>query len=210
MADWHSISEWLSCGVALCEDVNSPVTEFHPRRVGWRRHFALHGVELKYRGAEYVNGGCVGVERKNLQFLENWWSLSQYMAEVIGGLGTAKVDSGSAFLGKGFGNCFDCSDQDALNAAIEMTGSADFSILPRTAMAFSPGDHVLPHALGRNKPWRKSYLLEAMRGLPPTPADKAFWACVGGPLQSIGRKQLPWARATLLIATALSRLYRRA
>src|SRR5262249_15779663 len=40
---WGFFLDWAQCGVALCEDVNSPLGENHPRRVGWRRHFGEHG-----------------------------------------------------------------------------------------------------------------------------------------------------------------------
>ena len=34
---WQFVGDWLSCGVTLCEDVNSPLSASHPRRIGWQR-----------------------------------------------------------------------------------------------------------------------------------------------------------------------------
>ncbi len=206
---WRYFQDWLGCGIALCEDVNSPVGRNHPRRIGWRRYFGARGRHLAYRGDEYVNGGCVGVNREQAAFLETWAELTRGMADEIGGLSAAKVDNGLGFAGKGFADCFDCSDQDALNATLELYRDAPFSILPRIAMAFAPGEPLLPHALGRNKPWRKNYLKEVAAGFPPTTADKAFWRHAGGPLRSVGTARRRLTRAALSMATAISRVYRR-
>ena len=131
------------------------------------------------------------------------------MADVIGGLGAAKIAGGTPLRQTGFASCFDCSDQDALNAAVEMTGDTDYSILPRAAMAFAPGTTVLPHALGRNKPWRKSYLRESLRGNAPTAADKAFWENVDAPLSSMSASQVRRKKIALSMASAIGRCYRR-
>jgi hypothetical protein len=207
---WGYLVDWLSCGVALCEDINSPIERDHPRRVGWRRHFGTCGAKLEFRTAAYVNGGCIGVTRENVRFLANWQFLSQRMAETIGGLGAAAIEGGAEFRESGFAGCFDKSDQDALNASIEMSSGFDLSILPRTAMGFDAGATVLPHALGARKPWRRRYVREALAAaLPPTTADKAFWANADGPLRSMSRGRVSRTRRALRVASALGRFYRR-
>jgi hypothetical protein len=131
------------------------------------------------------------------------------MAELTGGLGAAKVGNAQAFAARGFANCFDCSDQDALNATLEACHTVPFSILPRSAMAFESGEWLLPHAIGRDKPWRKNFLAEAAGGRPPTGADKVFWSSVNGPLRSMGSARRLRARLSLKIASVVSRFYRR-
>src|SRR5690606_17172698 len=37
---WGLFEKWVLCGVALCEDVNSPMLENYPRRIAWRNIFA--------------------------------------------------------------------------------------------------------------------------------------------------------------------------
>jgi hypothetical protein len=206
---WQFLLDWMSCGVALCEDVNSPLGRDHPRRVGWRRHFGVDGVALEFRTDAYVNGGCVGVLRSDLGFLENWRRLTLYMAQIIGGLGASQLEGGGELRQAGMARCFDRSDQDALNAAIEATGGLSYSILPRAAMGFCPGVAVVPHALGTRKPWRRSYLLEALSGFAPTTADKAFWRNVDGPLFSMSRAAIWRARSALSVASGAARIYRR-
>lgn len=209
VSPWQFVADWLTCGVALCEDINSPLAPNHPRRMGWRRYFGDRGLALEYRADAYVNGGCCGVSRDDIRFLENWRRLSQLMSELIGGLATAKIEGGAGFRQVGFASCFDSSDQDALNAAVEMTGGMSYSVLPRAAMGFTPGAAVLPHALGAKKPWRKKFLREALGGFPPIAADKAYWQYADAPLQSMSPSRLRAARAALLLASALGRFYQR-
>ena len=207
---WQFIADWLSCGVTLCEDVNSPMSVTHPRRIGWQRYFLQYGITLGRTATDaYVNGGCVGVSRAQLAFLENWKLLGHLMAETIGGLGVAKLDNGQSFAQKGFAGCFDCSDQDVLNAAITLTTEVQCSILPKSAMGFSRGDHVLPHALGPRKPWRRRYVREALAAWGPTAADKAFWKHIEGPLRPMPAAQMAKHRRQLKIATLIARFYRR-
>lgn len=206
---WQYLADWSTCGVALCEDVNSPTGEFDPRRIGWRRYFGERGIALSFRNPAYVNGGCVGVARAELRFLENWQLLTRHMAATIGDLRTAKIEGGRQFQQSGFASCFDCSDQDALNATVEMTGELTYSILPRAAMGFAIGATVMPHALGPRKPWRRQYLREALTACPPTVADLAFWENVAGPLRSMSDRRVKATRFTLGVASAMGRLYRR-
>ena len=44
---WICFEQWVNCGVALCEDINSPFQEFHPRRVGWRNYFKDYNIRIK-------------------------------------------------------------------------------------------------------------------------------------------------------------------
>jgi hypothetical protein len=207
-AGWPFMLDWLSCGVALCEDVNSPLEANHPRRVGWRRFFGEQGAALHCRTLAYVNGGCVGVLRAHRQFLERWQTLSAQMADLIGGLAASQLEGGSEMRQLGFANCFDRSDQDALNATVEAT-EIPVSILPRAAMGFEPGTLVLPHAVGARKPWRRRYFSEALQGIRPTMADQLFWQCASGPLNSIPATAILRNRYALALASGLGRFYAR-
>ena len=37
---------WLKFGIAVCEDVNSPIPKYHPRRMAWRHFFEPYGINL--------------------------------------------------------------------------------------------------------------------------------------------------------------------
>lgn len=205
---WRFLEEWVSCGVALCEDVNSPLPELHPRRVGWRRYYARHGLELRFRCAEYVNGGCVGVARGQRDFLVLWQRTMELMGQEIGSLGVALADA-SAYRSTGFAGCFDRTDQDALNATLE-AWAGPASVIGQEAMGFKPGPAVMPHALGGGKPWQRSYLRTALRGVAPRVADRAFWDNVERPIAAYPAWHTAAKRVDLVMAAALGRVFRRA
>jgi len=209
-APWSFITGWIESGVALSEDLNSPLYENHPRRTGWRQFYARHGLTLGYRGAAYVNGGAVGVTRARAGFLKTWEDVQSLMGAEIGGLSQVKLDGGTSARMRDPFFCFSCSDQDALNAAVEASGDTPLSILGREAMGFTPGLRVLPHALGPRKPWRRRYVSDALHGRPPGPADDAFWRFASGPL-SAWPASTPRSRTrSIKIARLIGRFFRAA
>jgi len=208
-APWRFFEEWATCGAALCEDVNSPLPEHHPRRVGWRRYFAARGIPLRYRCAEYVNGGFVGVGHRDRAFIEMWRRLLDLIADEVGSLGAASVEGGSSYRSTGFANCFDCTDQDALNAALEASDVTP-SIVGQQAMGFRPGAALVPHALGPRKPWQRRYLAAALRGEAPRLADKTFWDHADGPFQAHREFVVGLKRLEVATGAAIGRFVRRA
>lgn len=205
---WRHLEEWVSCGVALCEDVNSPLAEHHPRRVGWRRYFGTHGVSLTFKAPEYVNGGFVGVRAVDRGFLVAWKQTMDLMGEEIGSLSIA-LTVNSAYRSTGLMDCFDRTDQDALNAAVESWGG-DVSVIGQEAMAFKPGAALVPHALGTGKPWQRNYFQSALLGQSPRVADRAFWASAGAPIPAYPRWHVRLKIFELFIASAIGRFMRRA
>jgi hypothetical protein len=206
---WSYICEWLSCGLALCEDVNSPVSRNHPRRVGWKHYFANYGYSLSTTTEQYVNGGCVGVAKQYIRFLNIWKDLQEKMADEIGNLSASKLKGGKKYKTKGFANCFDCSDQDALNAAIAVN-ILPVSILGREAMGFERMQPILPHAIGSKKPWLKSFIWEAIKGHPPRIADSLYWLNVEhGPIKPYGYIQLKMIIFLMKISILISRFYKK-
>lgn len=205
---WSYFEEWLECGIALCEDVNSPMPAGHPRRHGWRRHLSAGYPAWCCRTEIYANGGFVGLSRSHLGFLETWRSLSVAMGEIIGGLDAAKLTGGKKFESKGFANCFDCSDQDALNAALE---AEDFqiSLTGKSAMAFEPGDTLMAHAAGPGKPWARNFIHESLRGNPPRRADKEYFRFCLAPIVVLGGPSRRLKLLTIRLATLICRVWRR-
>lgn len=208
---WRFFEEWLTCGVSVCEDVNSPLAAQHPRRVGWRRFFAERGIYLEPGEAFYANGGFVGVRREHLAFLKLWKRIQDCLWKELGGAEYVGIGGGPSVADRsGFADCFDKTDQDALNAAIEAVGEIPVSFCNKQAMGFESGAAILPHALGPGKPWVKSYLADALRGLPPRAVDKAYWqAAQNGPIRLFPSKQRRIRRLALKIAAAVGRFIRR-
>jgi len=207
-ARWRCFEDWIGCGVALCEDVNSPLPENHPRRVGWRRYYAGHGLRLRYKSSVYVNGGLVGVAAADRRFLETWKQTMDLMGQEIGSLSLA-LTANSAYRSTGFADCFDRTDQDALNAALEASPLVA-SIIGQEAMGFKPGLALVPHALGGGKPWVRSYLRAALNGVAPRLADRAFWMNVSAPLAPFNRTTRLLKRLDIMAAAAIGRFFSRA
>jgi len=209
--NWRFVDDWLSCGVALCEDVNSPIGENHPKRIGWRRFFKPLGHELEFHCPEYANGGWIGLRWEYRKFLLVWQELMTQMAIALGGSDIVGIEGGRTLqTSYGFANCFDKTDQDALNATIEACPDLPVSFLKGDAMGFLDGQALLPHALGPSKPWRRRYLLEALVGCPPNMVDRIFWNKADSPIHPFSPAFVRAKRLELMVGAALGRLIRRA
>lgn len=207
--DWAFMEDWLTCGLALCEDINSPLPENHPRRIGWRRFFQPLGHELRFRSTEYANGGWIGLRWEHRKFLPVWQEFMHRIAAALGGADIVGIDGGRRLQSYGFANCFNKTDQDALNAALEACPDLPVSFLGGDAMGFLKGSIFLPHALGPAKPWQRHYLREALSGRPPAPVDKCFWNCTDGPLRPFSPLRVRIQRLKLLLAAAIGRFIQR-
>ena len=169
-AEWKFIEQWADCGVALCEDINSPMHATHPIRLRWSRFCAPHGFIVAREMDVYLNAGFVGVSQINWEFVEIWRRLLAAMESDASGLSKLGISDRSHLFHK--------PDQDALNMAA-MFSSMPVSIVGREGMDFIPGGYLLSHALGTSKPWRKSFIRESLRGYPPTMADHSFMQNTG-------------------------------
>lgn len=209
-APWSFFDRWIKCGVALCEDVNSPVTRNHPTRVAWRSYFGRHGLQLKFKDAIYVNGGFVGVEVQNRGFLETWKNVQEAMAHAIGGLERSAFTTGSQLAEEEQGPFapFGKTDQDALNASVE-AWDGEFSLITQEGMGFRPGLSIMPHALGQPKPWNWSILKQSFGGKPPRLVDREYWKHSAGPIQVYTSGVLKRKKMALGAAALLSRFYKR-
>lgn len=207
---WSFLQRWINYGVALCEDVNSPLNLTHPRRLDWSAYFKPYNRKLSYSYPEYANGGFIGLQAGQREFLETWQAVQNEMAEDIGGLGKSMFSFKSEDQSKsGPTYMFSKSDQDALNVAVAASPETPFTFVGRDAMDFEPGGFMFAHALGGQKPWIKDSLKAALRGSPPTPTDKIFWEHADGPIKVFSDKEINKRRRRLKIAQAIGRFYRR-
>jgi len=208
-AGFRDIRQWLDSGVALCEDVNSPIAEFHPKREGWRKYFAKMGLTLEFKSATYVNGGFVGLRKDSIAFLEIWKTIQEFMAEAIGGLNRSSL-KGSALPHEATGPFapFSKTDQDALNAAVEAFDGKS-SIMGKEAMAFETGRAILPHALGQPKPWNNSPISRSLKGHPPRMVDKLYWEFVDDPIPVFPKAKIRRMQRWTKLAAFISRFYTR-
>ena len=198
--DWSFFPRWITCGIAACEDVNSPMPSSHPIRHHWRQCAAKRGVSLGRQIDTYVNSGFVGVARTGLAFLEAWVEMLAVVGEEIGDLNRFHLPPRPY----PFSNC----DQDALNMVL-MSDRFAFSLLGREGMDFQPGGWTMSHAVGIRKPWMKCLTMEALLGRPPSAADKGYWQNTGGPIQLYPPLSHLLHRWDLLLASGISRFNRK-
>ncbi len=205
--DWKLFDEWFMHGVALCEDINSPVHEFHPKRSNWRKFYATHSKLLSFKSGYYVNGGFVGVKKEFKSFVSEWKDLQELMAEEIGGLSRSSL-TGQQIKKEASGIFapFSKTDQDALNATIEFTKQPT-SILGKEAMGFIAGKALLPHALGTPKPWMNKPLKKFFRGYSPRLIDKLYWKYANGTIKSKPTGEVAMNKFFTNTASFLSRFY---
>lgn len=209
-APWKFFREWANYGVALVEDVNSPVPESHPRRAAWRTCLADRRQTVRRETPLYVNGGFIGLARADEGFLHEWQEAMTLVGLQIGGLGHSmfsfhenRPDLASPAYP------FNKTDQDALNIAV-MTASQPVSIMGAEGMDFRPGGWTMSHALGAEKPWRKHPVRAALAGRPPTRADREYWQHTSAPLPVFPVSVTARRRRELALAGLIGRFYRRA
>lgn len=207
---WSHFEEWIECGVSLCEDVNSPYLQFHPRRVGWRNYFAKYGLNLAYRNSVYVNGGFIGLNESAKEFLIIWKYVQECMAEAIGGLGNSIFSNhnykSTIPLRNGF-QIFDKTDQDALNATLEIY-QGKLSIIGLEAMGFKPGDSLMLHALGSPKPWKTNMIMRTLNGRPPRLVDTGYWKYAWFPVKAHSKHLKIFKKISLYISKMIGRFYK--
>ncbi|MFT3932627.1 MAG: hypothetical protein QM726_03345 [Chitinophagaceae bacterium] len=209
--NWNYLEEWTDCGIALCEDVNSPLGKNHPRRIAWRNYFAPHGFDLVYKESVYANSGFIGVKKEDISFLETWKKIQEAIAGSIGGLNRSPFNGVGLLAEKDRGDYapFSRTDQDALNAAVEAWQGV-VSILGKPGMAFAQGTALIPHAVGAPKPWQWRPLKQALAGFTPRLADREYWKYAGGPLKIETTKKIRRRSTSLKLAGFIGRFYRRA
>jgi len=207
---WSCFEQWVNCGVAVCEDVNSPLQEFHPRRVGWRKYFSKYDISLNFKNQTYVNGGFVGLLKKDILFLTTWITLQEKMGIAIGGLENSifskLVYNSTIFKTEGF-QIFDKSDQDALNATIEVYNGS-ISFLGKEGMGFIPGKATMLHALGSDKPWNVKLILKAFKGRIPRFVDEYYWKHTDMPIIAHTKGEIWRKKIAIKISKFIGRFYK--
>lgn len=204
---WSMFTEWINCGVALCEDINSPLPQYHPRRIAWRTYFEKYGLCLKFKESFYANGGFIGLSLLNFNFLTLWKRVQEAMSFEIGGLHNSMFENANLLekVGGAF-SPFAKTDQDALNATVEAYTDR-VSFVPKDGMGFIPGIQLMHHALGTPKPWHWKPISQAFAGISPRQVDRLYWQSVAGPIVINSKYQIQQQNVAMQIAAAIGRFY---
>lgn len=194
---WSFFEEWVSYGIALVEDLHSPMNPLNPLRFMWKSFYKPHGFEFIHDHAAYVNAGFLGVKRADREFLQLWRSLNQLMpgdpSEIL------------PFPHRSYP--FRFADQDVLNVVLCCT-TLTLSIVDSHGMDFTPGGYLMSHAAGQPKPWDSCFIRRALIGKAPTFAARNFFRNTRGPIK-VFHPIVKFAKvADLLIGRAISAFIR--
>ncbi len=198
-APWAFYERWIRAGVALCEDVNSPMYARHPLRQEWREFYGLPAASAQTEPFAYFNAGFVGVRAADLAFLETWKSY-QDLAEQRGvNFCSWDMSAGSRV------DLFFRVDQDVMNVTA-MTYPDRLAPMGKEGMDFVHGGQLMSHAIGRDKPWNTSYVRAVFSGRKPRPVDHQYWRHAQNPIRAHSRLRQRLAQLELAIAGALGRV----
>lgn len=198
--DFSFFEEWINSGIAVSEDINSPLQEFHPRRVGWRIFFKEHNIDLIFKNSIYVNGGFLGVKRESIRFLDLWIKTQNLATELIGGLEVSFLDEIKIRM-------FDVFDQDCLNATIEAYDGR-VSFVGKEGMGFKNGGSMMYHALGSPKPWNAKIFSRAIKGRSPRNVDVAYWKNTNFPILAHSKVEIRTKQIAIKICKLIGRFYK--
>lgn len=172
--EWAYFENWAKHGIALCEDINSPLSISSPLRCDWNYYFSKHGIMLSSKDNIYVNGGFIGLSLACFSFLEEWKQIQDVIAPDLPTMDQLHTTDRS--------HPFNKLDQDALNIAKDSTALI-LSVSNKESMDFSPGGEVMSHAIGASKPWTKNFILNLLKtGNRPTATDCLFFKFLKFPI----------------------------
>jgi hypothetical protein len=201
---WSFFENWLSHGVALVHEISyNDMPPSHPLRMEWLKVIKQAGLQSARDIHSYINGGFCGVSRKNIEFLKVWANITQVAIRQFG----LTPDQWSHDYDRTF--MFHSQDQDTLNITA-MCSSSPISEMGPEAMDFVDGGFTMSHCVGSPKPWKKKYLASALKGIPPSKAEKAYWLHTTNPILIHSDFSLKITNASIMVAALIGRFYKRA
>ncbi|HET7422996.1 MAG TPA: hypothetical protein VFJ92_05515 [Gemmatimonadales bacterium] len=201
---WRFYEEWVSHGVALCEDVYPVFPADHPWRAAWREFAERNGHPVRRELGRQYSAGFVGLHRRYGRPLLTVWQhlLECCMAEGWVDPNLIRSESVSPYL---------YDDQQVLNLAL-MVYTGPMSTVGGEGMDFGRPGKIMSHAAhaaSNGKPWGKRAITQALLGVPPSPADKLYWQHTRQPIQLYSRPRYLWRKAALRAAAAIGRFVKR-
>jgi hypothetical protein len=198
---WRSFAQWAHSGVVLVLDpADSHMSPHHVYRLGWRDLAARQNRSCReFTG--YVNGGCIGISRAYADFAIVWSRLMEELERDGADMRRMKNATGKLEYSR--------MDQDVLNATI-MATDTPICLLGSEAMGMFPFvNTIMPHAMWHKKPWQRNYIVDALRGLPPTRTHWAYWQFADGPIHPFNEFVLFRKRAELRAGHLISMMHTR-
>ncbi|WP_264565366.1 hypothetical protein [Flavobacterium sp. N3904] len=201
---WLFYEKWANFGVALVHEIiSNDCPPNHPKRSIWKEVIDKMNMKVEREVHSYINSGFCGVKKSNIDFLATWSKVIHSFVDSFG-------FSIKHFEFTNFQpwDIFFAGDQDAFNIAA-MCSKAPLSEMGPEAMDFIHGGFTMSHAVGGPKPWNKSFILFALKGIPPSFPDKAYWKNVGLPIATCNKSTIKIKNLSIKIASVIGRFYRK-
>ena len=167
----------------------------------------MTGCQAKRDLEIYFNGGFLSVNRLDLDFLDLWIDLiDKYGANDVTMNGKGDI---SDWRTGGRWNSIFSPNQDTLNIALMLFDKSIVTLGP-DAMGFVEGGvRLLPHAIGKNKPWRRNFISDAFRGKPVRLVDTLFWRYASYPCPAFKKNKCGYKKFELKTSKLISRIIRK-
>lgn len=200
--DWSFYEKWMSYGVALVHEVvNNDMPPTHPVRKMWENVVTENKKVVTRNLTSYINAGFCGITKSNIHFVNTW-------ADIINIAITNYSADPKKFSSFNRMHPFWSIDQDAINI-VAMCSEEPISLMGPEGMDFIYGGWTMSHATGSPKPWRKHYLGSALKGLPPSLAEKEYHQYIQGLIKTHSISYIKIKKASLLVSALIGRFYRR-
>jgi hypothetical protein len=202
-SQWEYFDKWVDYGVALVHEITSnDMPPSHPLRKNWEEVIRKCNKKNVRSINSYINSGFCGLKRKDISFLKDWVCITETAITNF------EFNSQQFQHSKNRGFMFFAQDQDAFNITA-MCSESPISEMGPEAMDFIHGGFTMSHAIGGPKPWRKNFILSALKGIPPSIADKTFWLNVGLPISTFNYGTKIYIKYAIKVASFMGRFYRK-
>lgn len=199
---WAFYENWISYGVALCEDPSLSFNVNHPLRKRREELLRKSGFEILTRTNTYYNAGFIGVTFANFEIVEIWIALFEKFLEM--GLlnkqpGWHKqINMATEWLSK-------VEDQDILNLGLSLF-KGELSTLGSDGMGFSFGFNAMFHFVGQPKPWNRRHINQIIiKGKKVSQGQKMFIKYLRKPIKIYPIWKIGLKKVEVFLAVFLSR-----
>lgn len=202
LCSWSFYEKWMSFGVAMVHEVvSNDMPETHPSRMEWRKVMQILKKDQQRRIHSYINAGFCGVAKENIEFLRVWSEVTEVAISHF------DMDP-STFIAYDRTSAFYSIDQDAFNIAA-MCCDSPVSEMGPEAMDFEGSGWTMSHSTGWPKPWHNKFILSALKGNPPKRQHKHYWNNIEGKVNLHSGAYTKYVKMNILVATLITRFYRR-
>lgn len=201
--NWSFYENWLSHGIALVHEISEhDMPPTHPLRKEWAKVIEKAGGVVNNNLYSYINAGFCGVSIHYKEFLNEWIKILQTGIKYF----NLTADQWDHNYDRTY--IFYKQDQDALNITA-MATTLPISEMGPEAMDFIHGGFTMSHAVGSPKPWKKNFILSAIKVNSPSLPDKEYWLNANYPIRIHSEFEIKTKKLAIKFCSILARFYKR-